>query len=346
MKVLVTHELFMPDFAGGGEKLAYEMARGLKRHGIGVHVLTTGDPKVKSYGGISTERMPISRYAMNLAALKIARAAKGYDIIQTMNYNAALPAWLAGKITGKPVVCLVTGVYGNRWMGMRGPVFGLASKWIEGLQLNHSFDRIIFLSDFSRKWAAEIGIAKHTAVINPGVEHTRFRPKKKEWHVLFMGRFARQKGVYDLIEAARLLPDIKFKLVGWGEEEKKLRKLATPNVEFYNYTFRSGKKFFDMYARSAVLCQPSLAESFGFTIVEAMASGCAIVSTVGLGYKGSVIKPHDPKGLANAISKMFNSKASTLRMGRENVRLAKKYNWDDFAEKLISIYEEVLNNKR
>jgi len=280
---------------------------------------------------------------MNFTALQIAKLAKKFDIIQTMNYNAALPAWLASKLTGKPVVCLVTGVYGDRWLQIRGQIFGRFSKLIESLQLNHNFNRIIFLSEFSRRWGLEIGIPKKiTDVANPGINHKLFKPKKKEWYVLFMGRFVKQKGVYDLLEAAKLLPEIKFKLVGWGEEEKNLRKFATNNVEFYNYTFRSGRPFFDMYARAAVLCQPSIAESFGFTIVEAMASGCAIVSTIDLGYKGIVIKPNDPRGIAKAIRRLFANKEKTLKMGKENVKIAKKYTWDNFTKKLISVYEEVL----
>jgi len=351
MKVLITHELFMPDFAGGGERLAYEMAAGLQKKGVEVQVLTTGDPKIKSYKGIPTTRIPINRYMMNFTALNIAQLAKDYDIIQTMNYNAALPAWIAGKLVDKPVVCLVTGVYGHRWMQMRGPVFGIASQLVEALQLNHDFDRIVFLSEFSRRWGIETGIpGELTDVANPGIEHRLFKQKKKEWYVLFMGRFARQKGVYDLLEAARQLPDIKFKLVGWGEEEQKMREFvarnAMSNVEFYNYTFRSGRPFFDMYAHAAVLCQPSLAESFGFTIVEGMASGCAIVSTVDLGYKGMVVQPNDPGGLAEAIRRLFDNRKATLGMGRENVKLARQYTWGKFVEKMISIYKEVLKEKK
>ena len=67
MKVLITHEKFMPDFAGGGEKLVYEMAKNLQRKGVDVKVLTTGNPKITEYDGIPTIRLPINRFLMNFA---------------------------------------------------------------------------------------------------------------------------------------------------------------------------------------------------------------------------------------------------------------------------------------
>jgi len=346
MKVLITHELFMPDFAGGGEKVVYETAKRLIEKGIDVKVLTTGNPEIKSFKGIPTKRLPVNRYLMNLAAPWVMREAADCDLIQTFNYNACLPSWLAGKIIGKPVVCYATGTYADNWYKIRGPIGGFISKWVEKLQLNHSFDKIIFPSEFTRRVAIGIGIPKRiTTVANPGIEHEKFKPKKKEWYVLFMGRFARQKGIYDLIWAAKMLPEIKFKFVGWGEEEKSIRKLATSNVEFYNYTFRSGRRFFDMYSHAAIYCQPSVIESFGLTIVEAMASGCAIVATTDLGYKGIVIKPNNPKGVVAAIRKLLNNKKETLKMGRKNIKLAKKYTWENYIKKFINVYDEVLSEK-
>jgi glycosyltransferase involved in cell wall biosynthesis len=100
-----------------------------------------------------------------------------------------------------------------------------------------------------------------------------------------------------------------------------------------------------MYSHAAVYCQPSIAESFGITVVEAMASGCAIVSTVDLGYRGAVVKPNDPKGIAEAIRQMFKSKDKTLKMGKGNIKIAKKYTWDNFVNKLIDAYMEVLDKR-
>src|SRR5580693_4467204 len=59
MKVLLTHHYFPPDFAGGGEYVVLETARGLLQRGVDVRVLTTGDPRITEYEGIPTVRLPI-----------------------------------------------------------------------------------------------------------------------------------------------------------------------------------------------------------------------------------------------------------------------------------------------
>lgn len=343
MKVLITHELFMPDFHGGGEKIAYEMAKGFLKRDLEVKVLTTGNPNIKKFDGIETIRLPVNRYMMNFAIPWVWKYAADCDIIQTLNYNAALPSLIAGKIRKKPVVCLVTGLWGNKWLKMRGCLFGTISKIVERIQLKRDYDKFIFLSKWSLEDGLRMGIPRDkTAIISPGIELKKFRPKKKMDYVLFMGRLAKQKGVYDLIEVARQMPDVKFKFVGKGGEDAELRRIAPPNVEILNITFKDGKPFFDLYAHAPIMCLPSYSETFGLVIVEAMASGCAVVSTVPLDYKGATVEPGNVEQIKRAIRKLFENRKLAERMGKENVKRAQKYTWDNFVKCVLKVYEEIL----
>lgn len=339
MKILITHELFLPDFHGGGEKIVYEMARGLKEKGIEIKVLTTGNPKIKEFKNIRTIRIPINRYLMNFAVPWICKHAKDVDLIQTNNYNACLPSLIAGKLLKKPVVCMVHGMYRDRWIKMRGPILGTISKYMEKLQVDHSFDKIVFYSDFARDEGLRAGIPeKITKIVLPGIEHEKYHVKKKDWFVLFVGRLAKQKGLDDLIEVAKELPDVHFKLVGSGEEEERLKSIAPKNVEFVG--FRSGKPLYELYARAAIFCLPSVAETFGLVLLEAMASGCAIVSTIPINYEGIKVD-HGNKGqLKNAIQYLIDNKKMALKMGKINRRKAKEYTWNKFTNGLIKIYDE------
>src|ERR1700733_3722682 len=76
MNVLLTHERFLPDFGGGGEYIVFRTATGLLARGVNVRVLTTGDPALRCYQGVPTERLPISRYAFNLQVGPIAAQAR------------------------------------------------------------------------------------------------------------------------------------------------------------------------------------------------------------------------------------------------------------------------------
>lgn len=340
MKVLITHELFMPDFAGGGEKLVYEMAKNLQKKGIEVKVLTTGNSQIKDFENIPTIRLPINRFLMNFAFLSIIKHAKDVDIIQTSNYNACFPSWLAAKILKKPVFCFAFGLYGKRWLIIRGLIKGTVSRIIEKIQLNRSYDRILFLSDYSKQWGLEIGIPEQrTEIINPGISLENYKPLEKQNYVLFSGRFANQKGVYDVIKVAELLPNINFIMMGWGEEEQNLRRLAPKNIEFLSLSQKDGQKFYDVYSRASVFFLPSYGETFGFVLIEAMASGCPIVSTVPLGYGGFVDQPGNISSMAKHIEYLMNNPEESKKLCQENILLSKKYTWENFTEKLIALYK-------
>ncbi len=342
MKILLTHEVFMPEYCGGGELVVFEIARRLVERGVDVKLLTTGNPKIKEYKGIQTIRLPINRYLMNLAVPWVYKHGKDCDLIQTNNYNACFPSYVAAKWLRKPVVCLIHGMYADKWVDMRGVVLGNISKWMEKFQIVHNYDRIIFSSDYAKKVGLEIGIPeKITEVINFGIDYKKYRAGKKEPYVLFVGRLARQKGLDFLIEVVKNLPDIRFKLVGSGEQEKRLKSIAPKNVEFLGH--KSSKELVDLYSHASIFCLPSVAEAFGLVLLEAMASGCAIVSTTPLGYNGFTVKYGDYKGLKNALRYLIDNPKKALKMGRMNRKMVKKYTWDNFVDRLLKVYEDVLD---
>ena len=62
-------------------------------------------------------------------------------------------------------------------------------------------------------------------MIRSGVYFDDYEDEKKEPYVLFSRRFINQKGVYDIIKVAKLLPNIKFVMMGWGTDGKALQTI-------------------------------------------------------------------------------------------------------------------------
>jgi len=342
MRILITHELFPPECFRMGEKITYIITKKLKEKGFEIKVLTTGNPKIKELDGIETIRLPIHRYFMNLAAPWIYKHAKEFDLIQTSNYNACFPSFIAGRLAKKPVVCIVHGLYGRRWLKIRGIFLGSISMLVEKFQINHDYNKVIFFTEHARDSGLDIGIKKNiTEVIKPGIDFEKYKVRKKEPFVLFVGRLAKQKGIEYLIEAARQLPDIEFKIVGSGEQEDILRSISPKNINFLGFVPED--KLIDLYSRALVFCLPSIAETTGFVQIEAMASGCAIVSTIPLDYDGIKVDAQSPMQLKNAIDYLINNQKIALKMGKNNRKKAKTYNWDNFINKLIEIYDKILD---
>jgi len=350
MRVLVTHERFLPDYCGGCEYGVYHLARGLRDRGVGVSVLTTGDPSNTEYDRLAIRRLPIHRYRMNLAKKAVLEAAQEADVIQTTNYHASLASMMAGRQLRKPVFLLVTALCGDAWLDMRGPVLGRAYAWWEKYLMRQPFARLIFPSEHSQHSGIRMGIpADRCVVIPPGFERQRFKPAvEKDKVVLFVGTFDRRKGVYDVLEVARRLPDINFRLLGSGPELASARRTAPPNAAIQVLEpgavmdAQRSSVLTDAFGRAAIFCLPSRAESFGLVIVEAMASGCAVVSSVPLEFEGAHVAPGDIPGMVAAVRRLADDPDERSRMGERNIALADRYDWDRFTACLIGTYEHVL----
>ena len=86
-----------------------------------------------------------------------------------------------------------------------------------------------------------------------------------------------QKGQLPFVEAARLVPDVRFTFAGkWLDESvEELRARAGENVEFTGWL--SDEDLHAAYRRAAVYVQASRHEGFGLAVAEAMLAGCVPV---------------------------------------------------------------------
>jgi len=345
MKILITHELFPPDVAGGGERLVLKLAKHLIALGHEVKVVTSGDSKIKSYGGVQTVRIPANRYLMNILALPtILKHAHDADVIQTSIGNMCFPSSIAARLLGKPVCCWVHHILGKYWRDVRGFALGRFFEFGERFALTRDFDSYVFQNNSSKKIGIEIGVpSRRIKMITPGVDHKKFKQRrtKRGGRVLFVGNFSmdapmiKTKGIKYIIEAAEALPDVEFVLLGNFKE-----KIKRPKNVFMHGTV-SPKALAKFYNKAGVFVCASLNEGFGLAQLEAMASGCAIVSTIDIGQAGKKVAPKNSKELADAIRFYINNPAKAKADGRKNKKLARKFTWDKFFDGFEKLYKNL-----
>ena len=345
MKILIVHEKFPPDVTGGGENLMYQLAKGLIQRGHYVTVITTGNPKIKSYDGIPTIRIPINRYLMNLAFSTILKYSKSFDVIQTTSGNGCLAAWLAAKILNKPICCLILHYLSSYWRDVKGIFLGLAFQFIENIYLDRSYDAMVLMSRHMERMFKGFNVNTEKYLLSPGPTFNSSKKIKKQNIALFVGNLGmnktmvKLKGLDNLIKAAEYLQDIEFHVVGKGELLDELRRHSPRNVLFKGALFKGDLKV--EYQKAAIFCLPSLSEGFSFSILDAMVAGCAIVSTIDIGQKGIMVKPKSIADLTNAIKHLSDNPKLVNRFGNVNRRLAKQHTWHRFVDGFIEIYRKI-----
>jgi glycosyltransferase involved in cell wall biosynthesis len=309
MKILLMAEHFAPDFRGGGEIVSLETARLARERGIDLTVLTTGNPAVAAYEGIPTHRVRGNRYAMNLASGTAVRLARQADLIHVFSFHACLPALRAARANGIPVICTFTALFGSARRQMKP--FGAGRLWErwERHLLDQPYDRHQFLTQGSRDFAASISPKpRNRVVITPGIDadaYAAVRPKENV--ILFAGKLEARKGIHDLLAAAVSLPHVKFRFVGFGPAEREVRRACPANVDLV--AFERGEPLREHFRSASVFCLPSYAETFGLAVLEAMAAGCAVISTAPLDFEGAHIRAGHREELVESIRGLWSDAA-------------------------------------
>jgi glycosyltransferase involved in cell wall biosynthesis len=216
--------------------------------------------------------------------------------------------------------------YGYQQGGLRRA----ASRWIMRRARRLATNSEYSLSELEHN--AEIP-RKRVTVIHHGVpDPFGDAPGAKEREALTVGAINRttlvQKGQLPFVEAARLLPDVRFTFAGkWLDDSvEELRTRAGENVRFTGWL--SDADLHAAYRRAAVYVQASRHEGFGLAVAEAMLAGCVpVVMNVTampevVGDAGVFIESQDPQEVAGAVRRALELGPEAARGARERILTA------------------------
>lgn len=197
-------------------------------------------------------------------------------------------------------------------------------------------------------------------VVGRGVDTTLFTPLRRNLELrdywgageddtvaIYVGRLAPEKNLDLAIEAYQWMhqanPATRLIMVGDGPERAALQALY-PEVVFAG--MRTGMDLAEHYASADIFLFPSISETFGNVILEAMASGLAIVA-----YGYAAAEEHIQHG-SNGLLAEFDSSGDFLslaveltkntneaaQLGRSARFTAEKLGWDSIHDR----FEEIL----
>lgn len=212
----------------------------------------------------------------------------------------------------------------------------------------------IVQSEFQKQKFMQLGIPAEKLQIIPGLTPPLLASSEETIgdKVTFVGRASLEKGIYEFVEAARLLPDIPFLVAGRVDEKcVDIIDNSPPNIEWLG--FISGIQLDELYINSRVIVVPSKwYEGFPNVITRAMIHGKPVI-TSNMGVMASIVD-HQKNGLLTepgnsiqlkaAIEKLYCNIEMCNKMGQAGKKIAKsKYSDQNIYEHLMKTYTQLTN---
>jgi glycosyltransferase involved in cell wall biosynthesis len=355
----------------------------IRDEGYEVYGISADGPDVAAVEaeGIPHFAVPMTRRFTPLADLRAVWALtqlmrrERFDVVHTHTPKAGLLGQLAARLSGVPIV--VNTLHGFYFHDDMKPLPRRFYIWMERVAAKCS-DTILSQNREDIATAVAEGIAPPELLkwLGNGIDVRRFDRRRLSTDTLdalrkeicldprapvvgFVGRLVEEKGILDLLEAAKTvateIPDVQFLIIGPYDQEKP--DALTPDVaERYGVSERC--RFVGMrhdmpelYALMDVLVLPSYREGFPRAPMEASSMGVPAVVTdirgcreaVEHGVNGLLFPVGDSNALASALLALLRDGARRTDMGAAGRRMAEDHFDEQMVfDRVLSEYERLL----
>jgi glycosyltransferase involved in cell wall biosynthesis len=235
------------------------------------------------------------------------------------------------------------------------PEQGLPSLFIQGARmLSEDIERTAYRLRGPKvcvsHWLIDIGLRygvpeEQLWHVPLGLDHDLFRAytpaEQRRYDVAITWHSHPTKGWYvgvrALHELHRRRPDLRVAVFGGGDAPDRVEHW----MDFYEYP-RHEVLVDEVYNASRVFLQPSNLEGFGFTCIEAMACGAALVTTdnggsdeyARRGQTALVVPPGDPVALADAVEQLLDDEPRRAAIARAGEQFVRRFDWEVGTDRL------------
>ena len=354
--------LLIAGFADSLINFRWDLICALQAKGLEVHVAA---PEISSSpttleklrnNGVFAHDVPMQRTGTNpiedfktLIALRQLMQQVRPDYVMAYTIKPVIYGMLAAASTGVPNrAALITGL-GYAFQDSEGStkqnLIRRVTRQLYARALSAA-DLTFFQNEDDQKLFTDLGIIRpgqNTVVVNgSGVNTEKFSPQPlpegDEVHFLLIGRLLKDKGVREYVEAARRVkqqyPQAVFNLVGFLDSNPS----SVTQQELDQWVNEGTVKFWGKLSdvRPAinachVFVLPSYREGTPRTVLEAMATARAIITTdapgcrqtVENGYNGWLVPVQSAEKLAEAMERFLSEPALIQQMGQASLEIAR-----------------------
>ena len=232
--------------------------------------------------------------------------------------------------------------------------------------------KIITVSNFEKNRIAEFfgmkGDDRLTAVYNgvsahfkPISDRTELKRVKEKYHLpdqffFFLGNTDPKKNTKGTLKAfSDFLKQTKsaYKLVmldyDRGELEKLLDEIGDKQLidKIVLTGYVTNTDLPAIYSQSAIFLYPSLRESFGIPMLEAMACGIPVITsnTSSMpevsGDAAHIVNPYHPEEITEGMIKVLSDKEYSENLCKKGLERSKLFSWKNMAEQVLELYNEI-----
>jgi len=302
----IVHALFTPGL-GGLEEAYVHTTRALVSQGYQVSILCHPDSPHR----LTLERMGCAVYTS---------APRGfYDLIR---------AWKIRKLllTLKPDVIIAHNARAITLLtlaarGMNIPVCGVSHSYKTARTMRA--DHLVVVTEHMRNHFIQAGFPANRLTVIPNFidlpERYVPKPRKRPVVIGVMGRFTPEKGMLEFLKSLQGLQQLKVPfhavIAGDGEQAQMLYNFASANGLTPHITWMGWVTVKALFYESVdIVCIPSLEESFGLVVLEALAHGIPVVATdtfgpasiISHGLNGLIVGRGDARAMAVAVQQLVD----------------------------------------
>lgn len=326
------------------------------RGDVELHVVTTYDEA----GALRRLRLMVGGIARALTLVLTGRV----DVVH-LHMAKGLSALRKGVIVaaararGVPTVLHThAGAFADWFDGLPAPLRPVVARLLRA-------DRVVVLAPGAREiYTTRLGLPEDRVVVltNP-VEWPAAVPDRDPHtgtvEAVFLGRFIDRKGVFDLVAALGGLHGahrarLHVTLAGHGDADA-VRRAVTANgldgaVEIRTWIGPAERD--ELLGAAQILLLPSWWEGLPMSVLEGMAWGlCPVVTPVGGlatlirdGDNGVVVPVGDPPALTAALDKLLSDDEVRVRLGARARESVRAFGADEWADRLVTLYRELLRS--
>lgn len=293
-------------------------------------------------------------------ARRIWQASRSWDLLyMTLPSPLAIAGYLSARARGIPVIVDIEGdleaqYEAGRYRGLCGLAAQIAVRLFEYLT-QWMVDRAVTITQGEALYRKHVRDGNHIVNIpwSPMLhemivqrEDTCQGPKVR---LLFVGALLEKKGIFVLLEAARLMRDygdsFLVTYVGTGafagELSRRIDEAGLSSHVILKGGIYEQSDLMREFDQADIFVFPTYAEGFPRVIFEAMARGLPVISTRVSGIPGLVkdhallVSPGSPYEVADAVRRVISDPSFRRSMIRHGYEIAREYTLEKTTEKRV-----------